>query len=705
MHKGFVAVFLTALVVVSIPGLTSAQQTSSAQQQSDSPEANDSPSATESAAVTDKLTAEDIARLKDQLREEVKAELREELREALKDDIKAEKAAAGANDAWDESSADDSWAEEEWKWEEPAKPELNFVELDGYFRFRYDMFNNLDLGTFYRDTRRTVDAADDILYGPFAPGFAPPTPLCTVDTGQRPQGDPDGDDFVEGSNSCANTAGTGDTLGGANMRLRLEPTLNVYEDIKIKAQIDILDNIILGSTPDTLLQNPNAPVSVLSNGQVAPVDGFNSIWTDSIRVKRVWAEVMTPLGQIRVGRMPNHFGAGTTDNDGRGLDTDFGDTVDRILFATKIGDFYVIPSFDWAVSGPSSAIRLQPFGQPFDRDQRDDVDHYMLTIVRRDTDEEIKRKLENDDYVLNYGARVAGRFQALDSGTFFQGENVEDQAQTTEILDRDSQLLMYSVWAKFMRRNLTIEIEHSGIWGTIGNSALSGDFTTVAEDLSVAQFGGSARLEYRLLNNAMKLELLVLAASGDSSPGWGLQPLRDPALSRNGIWDGNQAIGDNSLTNFRFDPDYFVDLIFWRQLVGAVTDALVVRPSMQYNFTDSLGLRVDLIYSRAWFSESTPSGSFIRVDDEGNTSNSPLGDPDENLGIEGDVKIFFDSSDGLHAWLQYGLFIPLGGLAREVTVEDGSPADPDPEVNEGGSFAKLDPGLAHTFQVMLGITF
>lgn len=651
------------------------------------------------------MTPADVARLKDELREEVKAELREELLQELKDDLGSQATGQGQSDPsaenWESATSGDSWAEEEWKWEESATPELNFLEFDGYFRFRYDMFNNLDLGTYYRNTNNTEDPSDDIQYGPFAPGFAPVTPLCNTDIGQRPTGDPDDGDFVPGTDSCANNVNTGRTIGGANMRLRLEPTLNVYEDIQIKAQVDILDNLVLGTTPDTLLSNPNAPLSVLSNGQVAPVDGFNSVWTDSIRVKRVWAEVMTPLGQLRVGRMPNHFGMGITNNDGRGLDTDFGDTVDRILFATKIGDFYVIPSFDWAVTGPTSAIRAQPFGQPFDRDQRDDADQYMLTIVRRDTDDEIKRKLENDDYVLNYGARVAGRFQALDAATFFTGSDVEDQATTTQILERDAQLLLYSVWFRFIRRNLTIEAEHAGVWGSIGNSATSGDFSTTAQDIEVAQFGGSVRLEYRLLSNALKLELLVLAASGDSAPGWGLQPLGNPEnVSRPGVWDGSQIQGtDNRLTNFAFDPDYFIDLIFWRQLVGSVTDALVFRPSIQYNFTEALGARLDIIYSRAMTAESTPSGAFNR--DDGTLS--PLGTADQNLAVEGDVKLFYDSKDGLHAWLQYGMLIPLGGLDTEVQVEDGS--DIAEDIVDGRSFARRDASLAHTIQVMLAISF
>ncbi|MEM7675885.1 MAG: hypothetical protein AAF449_07770, partial [Myxococcota bacterium] len=100
-----------------------------------------------------------------------------------------------------------------------------------------------------------------------------------------------------------------------------------------------------------------------------------------------------------------------------------------------------------------------------------------------------------------------------------------------------------------------------------------------------------------------------------------------------------------------------------------------------------------------WFSQSTPSGSFIRADG----STSDLGDPDANLGIEGNLKLFYDSKDGLHAWFQYGLFIPLSGLDREVTVEpsvDSLSIDAD-----GVRYNRLDAGLAHTIQVMLGITF
>lgn len=620
--------------------------------------------------------------------------LREEIKEELKIELKAELAADAAAAA---PVREDAWAEEEWKWEEPVKPELNFLELDGYFRFRYELFYNQDLGSYYKNTVTGVES------GPFAPGFPPPVPLCNTDVGMRPT-----PDNPAGSLSCANRAGEGNTLGGANMRLRLEPVLNVYEDIKIKAQLDVLDNLVLGSTPDGFPVNPITPLLVFSQTQIPPVDGINSLWTDSIRVKRVWAEVMTPLGQLRVGRMPSHFGMGILANEGRGLDQNFGDTADRIMFATKIGDFYVIPAYDWVVSGPTSALRFEPYGQPWDRDQRDDVDQYILAVMRRDKDEDIKRKLENDELVLNYGTYQIGRFQAMDAASYYNAGDPNRQGTARELIERDAQIYAYSYWFKLLWRKLSIEGEYAGIIGRVGNIAVAGPYGAVdgthPDGIRVNQHGGVLNVEYRLLRDALTLRLMVLAASGDSAPGWGIRPLLSVA-NQPGVWDGTQAPpGDNRITNFRFDPDFVIDMIFWRQLVGMVTDAMVVRPGVQYNLTEGFGARLDFIYSRAWFANSTPSGSFTRLLTEEGGERDPLGRPSTNLGLEANAKVFFDSRDGFHIWLQYGIFFPFAGLDREVQVEPNSPLGTTVN-NMGEPIARFDASVAHALRLLMAVSF
>ncbi len=603
--------------------------------------------------------------------EAIKAQIRDELRDELKAQIKSELAQEAEETGPVES---DDWAEEEWKWEEPVRPELNFVEFDGYFRFRYDVFTNLDLKTYYNNPQLANGE-----FGPFAPSYAPPVPLCNTDVERR--ANPADPDAPPAADSCFNGAGESHTLGGANMRLRLEPVLNVYEDIKIKMQIDVLDNLVLGSTPDGFPHNPLVPLSLLSESQTSPSDGVNGL-ADSIRVKRVWAEVLTPLGQLRVGRMPNHFGLGVMTHDGSGLDSDFGNSVDRLMFATKIGDFYIIPAFDWASSGPTSAVRFDTFGQPFDRDQRDDVDNYVLAIVKRDKPQEIREKLDNDELVLNYGTYHSLRFQALDTPQFFADGDPSVSATTRDALERDAVLWSYSLWFKLLWRHLSVEAEVSGLVGSIGNSALGGGYGDQAgKDIDLNQHGGTVHVTYKLLRDALSLELLLVVASGDRAPGWGVRPLSGPD-PRRGDWDGTQAPdGDDRITNYRFDPNFVVDMIFWRQLVGAITDAMIVRPGIQYNFNDQFGVRLDLVYSRTWFGQSTPSAS---IGDGDNAS--------KNLGLESDLKLFYGSDDGFHAWFQWGLFIPFGGLDREVIAET------DPNL-------RLNAAVAHSFQAMLAVSF
>ena len=50
-------------------------------------------------------------------------------------------------------------------------------------------------------------------------------------------------------------------------------------------------------------------LTAFSQGQIPPSDGFNAL-KDSILVKRVWGEVMTPLGLLRFGRMGSQWGLG-----------------------------------------------------------------------------------------------------------------------------------------------------------------------------------------------------------------------------------------------------------------------------------------------------------------------------------------------------------------------------------------------------------
>jgi hypothetical protein len=170
-----------------------------------------------------------------------------------------------------------------------------------------------------------------------------------------------------------------DTLSMANMRARWQPTIHVAETMRIKATIDALDNLVLGSTPDGGLwgqtyERPDVALPTFSGGQRPPESGVNG-WQDSVRVKNLWGEWKTPLGLLVFGRTPSNWGMGILANGGECLDCNFGDAVDRVMGVTKLFGTYLALGWDFVHEGPvgypgaQDSIN-QPAGQAYDLDQR-----------------------------------------------------------------------------------------------------------------------------------------------------------------------------------------------------------------------------------------------------------------------------------------------------------------------------------------------
>src|SRR6478672_2607078 len=112
------------------------------------------------------------------------------------------------------------------------------LTLDGYFRVRTDVFNDLDLSR----------------------GVSPTTglPLFPV----------------------AAAGGDDHTLAGVDMRLRLDPTLEIGQAVRIHARIDILDNVGWGTTPDVLPSTSSFSSAALS--AESPQAGVNAL-SDAIK--------------------------------------------------------------------------------------------------------------------------------------------------------------------------------------------------------------------------------------------------------------------------------------------------------------------------------------------------------------------------------------------------------------------------------------
>ncbi len=556
------------------------------------------------------------------LRRELDA-TRKDLKE-MREEVRAQLATQSAATGWSEDFVEE-------------KRKLEVFEPDGYFRVRPELLYRMDLGR----------PADPSGYTTFP---IPPTTIPAAGVAKER------------------------TVAGVNMRFRFEPTFNVSEEVRIRMQIDALDNVLMGATPDYGFSRDPAHAydrdnfSVFSNSVSAPRSGINALG-DSIAVKRIWGEVSTPVGILRFGRMGSHWGLGMTHNDGNCLDCDFGDTVDRVMFvAEPLAGYYVTPMVDINAEGPSSYRTSS--GQVFDASNSDDAHSAVIALARRDTESQARARLEAGQSVFNYGVHLTYRWQRNDPTDFYGQPFTSESATnaTAGYVPRNAQMWTPDVWVKFERGSLRLELEASGVIGNITNVAQTGaDANTPGKNqgIGIMQFGGVLQGEYKLLDNALSIQVELGFASGDDAPGFGNFPRRKVAgadnITQPGDIDGPQyacqssgGCTDSVIKNFRFNRDYRIDMILFREILGGVTDAFYAKPTVKYRIADGFTAWGSVIYSRAIYLQSTPSYHL---------TGAGVAAGDANLGFEINLGARYETEDGFFGELRWGILFPLGGFA------------------------------------------
>ncbi|MDD5308390.1 MAG: TIGR04551 family protein [Deltaproteobacteria bacterium] len=525
--------------------------------------------------------------------------------------------------------------------------EMDILEIHGYFRVRPQLFDNLNI------------RGDNALYA------QPPVESMTATNQEDGNLGEDCREPKGGHKWCHNS-----TLAGANMRFRLEPTLNVSEEVWVKSQIDLLDNVMLGSTP-RFFQNFG---DTIGTGQAQGWDMDPPTNGDMIRVRRAWGEVMTPLGQIRFGRMGDDWGLGLLHNAGNGLNDDFGDSVDRLMFAAKINNWILAPAFDFPNEGVSA---VDATGRPFDVEQLDDAYQLAAIVAYKHDAEEQLAMLKRGELVLNTGVYFMYRSQVLS----FENPDATTTSPTADTSDlhfyrRDMWNVTPDFWFQLLYDTFHLELEAVFVYGHIGNPDRDlADFDQ-AQALTLLQYGGAIQSDYGLLSDQLRIGLEVGFASSDKD----VEGLRAPAN-----YDQLNNPKDTTFGAFAFNPSFSTDFIMYRQILGSISQSYYFHPWLSYDFLKSamgkkMGLRADVLYSRAVYERSTISNNSA------------------NLGVELDGQVYFVSEDHFHAGLQYGVLFPLG--AYEGTWDaDGDPATTDDQVTDN------DLSIPQAIQVMLGITY
>lgn len=541
----------------------------------------------------------------------------------------------------------DVYAEEWWSTARPT------FEIHGYYRLRAELFQHFALG-------RRDAPANEIFPNPADKEF--------IDINNNPRRVTLCGDDPKALEACDDN-----TNAGANMRFRLNPELHISDNVRVMSQIDLLDNLVLGSTPEGYNNQPGtnggysvrerggyAPTGAFATTQWAPSAGQNS-QQDSIVVKRVWGEYTTPIGLLRFGRMPSQWGLGMLANDGNGYDSDNGSTADRLLFVTGIKpwDLYFGAFWDFANEGSTSASGNNQQGQAYDLAQGDDVDQWGLIVVRRRNPDLQRLELARGDVVLNGGLYAVYRAQNLanDSASESAALGSNAAALSTGYVRRGAEAVIPDFWFQLLYEKFRFEAEAALIWGSMENTERTAGTSNYDNPLDpnnpgwdIHQFGLTTQAEIRALEDKLRVQFGFGYATGDQDveglqpPSQGLQP---------------QLTSDRNFSTFRMHPDYRVDLILWRHIYERIQGGYYFRPSVDYDFIrekngQKLGGGAAVIWSRASEFVQTPGNS-------------------RDLGIELNFKLYFQAKDGslnddpdkmggFFTSFEYGVLFPLGGL-------------------------------------------
>jgi uncharacterized protein (TIGR04551 family) len=540
------------------------------------------------------------------------------------------------------------------------------LDLHGLFRVRYRAMINADLGT--RGTSAILPPLES-----YAPTEQPANPDAS-------------------------------TLWSADMRLRLEPRLHITESLRVHLEADLLHNVVLGSLPrQDFFNGPYGDPDrrMMGASQRSPLD--------VLRINEAYGELEAFFGTLRAGRMDNHWGLGMFAHDGDCLDCDYGDNIDRIAYTTRAFGFYGMAALDFPNDGLAPRVPGFHHGQPYDLGQVDDVNQFTLSVfrtpvTREDRELQAQRLYAQRAPVLNGGLYFSYRTQ---NGQVLDGPPAEatyDPSAVPRLIYRGLQLYTTDLWLQFLyepsvRRSIRVELEGIGIFGRVDNATNNAVglvpvegaedtrincFDADIRDQNLAQCttdtaGNSTSSDIRQFGLALETEFHIGGpvsfglnggfATGGDAPNWGYG-----------------ATGADALNFYRFNPDYHVDLILFREIIGTVTNAYYANPYATVRFMEAgnrwMEFRLDSVVSRAFDPDGAPGAS-------------PW------LGLEFDAALRFIQRNAFQADLLGGILFPFDGLGAvtdrpRLTVFGDLP----PTFGEDRS-----PGLSWTVQGRLGWMF
>lgn len=434
---------------------------------------------------------------------------------------------------------------------------------------------------------------------------------------------------------------TSQTLTHADFRLRTDvAAYSPIGDAAVKARIDVLDNLAAGSTPD------GPPQAVVTQRPV-----------DVLSIRRAYAEVLTPFGLLAAGRMGAHWGTGMLTNSGDCLDCDTGDAADRLAYIVPMLGHVWAVSYDLGFVGPQTERRAG--NRVVDVDPSDDVRGVSFALLRFRTPSSQARRRAAGVSTLDYGLVVSHRWQKNDIPASYIPTAEPVEIDENQVVERGLRAWLFDGYADLVFPALHLRAEGALLTGVIDEpSVIPG--VRYGTPLTSLQWGGVVQSRVGQLDWPVHFGVDGGLASGDAAYGFGAFPDTLEDVPQEGDFDGPQANPpfDNTVNNFRFHPDFHVDRILFREIIGTVTDAAYARPHVEWHtgHEETGRLEVELAAVASWAMEpnSTPG-------------------PGRHLGVEIDPTVRYRLAR-FAAEAGYALFLPGAAFSNPAAGLEGAPA-------------------------------
>ncbi|MGM0557662.1 MAG: TIGR04551 family protein [Myxococcota bacterium] len=433
-------------------------------------------------------------------------------------------------------------------------------------------------------------------------------------------------------------------LTHADMRLRTDLALYGGDGtVAVKTRIDLLDNLSLGSTPD------GTPLT--TDSQLPPA-------ARAFQIRRAYGEAVTPIGLFTLGRMGAHWGLGMLAHGGDCASCDSGDAADRVAFMTPIADHVWAVAYDFSYMGPT--VLRRSGNRELDLDPSDNVRTLTFAFMNWAGQDSRERRLEADVPTFEYGGIISHRWQQNDIPAAWVPTEEDVVLTPDQAVERRLTATAFDVWLRFTHPWMRLEAEAALITGQIEHPSLVPG-VELDTDLTSLQYGAAFESDFGPRGGNLSAGIDAGFASGDSAPGFGSFPDSDAQLPEEGDFQGPQASppSDPAVNNFRFHPDYRVDRILFRELIGTVTDATYVRPHVDWRLLDEgpseIVASAAAVASWAVNEQSTPGGA-------------------RPLGLELDPTLTYRNEDGFSMSFIYGVLFPGAGFDNPELGRQAQPA-------------------------------